>query len=473
MSALDPAFATVAELSAAFTSRALSPVDVVDGLLARIARLDPVLHAWVDVYADDARLAAEAADRAIRSGHRIGPLHGIPLGLKDLVDLEGRVTTGGSRVWEKRVSPVTATLARRAIEAGMIILGKTHTVEFAMGGWGTNTHLGTPRNPWDARTHRTPGGSSSGSGVAVAAGLVPAAIGTDTGGSVRLPAAWCGIVGLKVSVGRISTHGVLPLSTTLDTPGPLTRSVEDAALVYRALNGPDPLDPATQAWRVDDPLPRLRRGVAGLRLGALPDAERAGVDREVLAAYDAAVDVLARQGAQIVPAPLPHRFADYAAATGRIIGCEGYRAVGHLVDDPGLPVDPHVRPRIQVGRGVSARDYLAALDECRERRREFAAATAELDAVLTPTTQTPAIPIDEVDQTTTPAHFTRAGNYLGLCGVAVPDGFTAPGLPTSLQILCPGGQEATALRIAWAYEAATPWHQRRPPLPEGGAQMAG
>jgi aspartyl-tRNA(Asn)/glutamyl-tRNA(Gln) amidotransferase subunit A len=387
----------------------------------------------------------------------------VPVALKDLVDLEGRVTTGGSKVWEKRVSAVTATLARKFISAGMIVLGKTHTVEFAMGGWGTNTHMGTPRNPWDQQVHRTPGGSSSGSGVAVSAGLTPAAIGTDTGGSVRLPASWCGIVGLKVTAGRISTYGVLPLSSTLDTPGPMTRSIEDAALLYRLLNGPDPNDPATLAWAPDDPLPSLRRGVAGLRLAAMPEAERAGVDREVLAAYDASVEILRGLGATIVPIVLPNRFADYAAATGRIIGSEGYRFVGHLVDDPSLPTDPHVRPRIQLGRGVSARDYLLALSECQEHRRRYAAATAEVDAVLTPTTLTPAIPIDTIDQTTTPAHFTRPGNYLGLCAAAVPNGFTSGGLPTSLQIMCAPGTEATALRIAWAYEQATEWRLRRPP----------
>jgi aspartyl-tRNA(Asn)/glutamyl-tRNA(Gln) amidotransferase subunit A len=464
MPTIDPAFATVAELSHAFTGRTLSPVDAVEALLGRIERLNPRLQAFIDVYGPDARLAAEAADKAIRSGHAVGPLHGVPIALKDLVDLEGRVTTGGSKVWAKRVSTVTATLAQRLIRAGMIVLGKTHTVEFAMGGWGTNTHMGTPCNPWDPKVHRTPGGSSSGSGVAVAAGLAPAAIGTDTGGSVRLPASWCGIVGLKVTVGRISTFGVLPLSTTLDTPGPLTRSVEDAALVYRVLNGPDPNDPSTAAWSPDDPLPALRRGVAGLRLGVLPDAERAGVDREVLAAYDAAVEVLRGQGAVIVTAPLPHRLSDYAAATGRIIGSEGYRFVGHLVDDTSLPTDPHVRPRIQLGRGVSARDYILALGQQKEQQQQFAAATAELDALLTPTTQTAAIPIDQVDQTGTPAHFTRAGNYLGLCGVAVPNGFTAGGLPTSLQVLGHSGHEALALRIAWAYEQATPWRDRRPPL---------
>src|SRR5436309_4703078 len=347
MSRIDPVWAGVAELSRAFGTRVLSPVDAVEALLDRIKKYNPSLHAFIAVYDAEARLAAEAADKAIRSGHRVGPLHGVPIALKDLVDLEGRVTTAGSKVWADRVSPVTATLAERLISAGMIVLGKTHTVEFAMGSFGTNTHMGTPRNPWDLNVHRTPGGSSSGSGVAVAAGLVPVAIGTDTGGSVRLPAGWCGIVGLKVTAGRISTYGVLPLSSTADTPGPLARSVEDPARIFRALNGPDPRDPQTLAWTPVDPLPMLRRGVAGLRLAVMPDAERTDVDKEVLAAYDAAVETLAKLGARIVRGELPHRFSDYATATGRIIGAEGYRFVGRLVDDETLPVEPHVRPRIQ------------------------------------------------------------------------------------------------------------------------------
>jgi len=435
---------------------------VVDALLARIAKRDAKLHAWIAVYEAEARLAAEGADRAIRSGHRVGPLHGIPIGLKDLIDLEGRVTAGGSKVWIDRVSSVTATLAERLVAAGMIILGKTHTVEFAMGSFGTNTHLGTPWNPWDMKVHRTPGGSSSGSAVAVAAGLVPVAIGTDTGGSVRLPAAWCGVVGLKVTAGRISTYGVLPLSFTLDTPGPIARTVEDAALIFRALNGPDPRDPQTLAWTHSDPMPTLRRGVAGLRLAVLPDEERVGVDAEVLAAYDASVKALAGLGAVIVRVRLPNRFSDYAAGTGNIIGAEGYRFVGHLVDDMSLPVDPHIRPRIQVGRGMSAREYLMTLSSREEHRRAFVAALADVDALLTPTAQTAAIPLEKVDQSGTAAFFTRAGNYLGLCGLAVPNGFTLDGLPTSLQVLCHAGQEATALRIGWAYEQASGWKERRP-----------
>jgi aspartyl-tRNA(Asn)/glutamyl-tRNA(Gln) amidotransferase subunit A len=389
----------------------------------------------------------------------------VPIALKDLVDMEGRVTTGGSKVWEKRVSKVTATLAERAIAAGMVVLGKTHTVEFAMGSWGTNTHMGTPRNPWDLKVHRTPGGSSSGSGVAVAAGLAPVAIGTDTGGSVRIPAAWNGIVGLKVTAGRISTYGVLPLSFTLDTPGPLARTVEDTALIYRALNGPDARDPQTLTWTPVDPLPTLRRGVAGLRLAVLPDDERAGVDPEVLRAYDTAVDTLATLGAQVVRVALPQRLTDSAAATGRIIGAEGYRFVGHLVDDASQPTDPDVRPRIQLGRTISARDYIVTLQEREEHKRAFATALADIDALLTPTALTAAIPIDKADQKGTAAHFTRPGNYLGLCGVAVPNGVTTEGMPTSLQILCHAGAEATALRIAWAYEQAAGFAARRPPEP--------
>jgi aspartyl-tRNA(Asn)/glutamyl-tRNA(Gln) amidotransferase subunit A len=436
MTTIDPVWSGVATLSQAFGARALSPVDAVDALLDRIRRHDGRLHAFIAVYAEEARLAAEGADRAIRSGHRIGPLHGVPIALKDLVDLEGRVTTGGSKVWAARVSPATATLAERAIAAGMIVLGKTHTVEFAMGSWGTNTHMGTPRNPWDATVHRTPGGSSSGSGVSVAAGLTPIAIGTDTGGSVRLPAAWNGIVGLKVTAGR-----------------------------YRLLNGPDPRDRQTLAWAPDDPMPTLRRGAAGLRLAVMPDVERVGVDKEVLAAYDASVETLAKLGARVEHVKLPHRFSDYAAATGRIIGAEGYRFVGHLVDDERQPVDPHVRPRIQIGRGVSARDYLLALAEREERSREVADALAHVDALLTPTALTPPIPIDQADQAGTAAHFTRPVNYLGLCGLAVPSGFTVGGLPISLQIVAHAGHEAMALRIGQAYEDATDWKTRRPPEP--------
>src|ERR1700730_17532849 len=384
----DPALLPAHVMSAEIGALRLSPVDLVEAALARIGAADAKLHAFVEVYAEEARLAAEAADKAIRSGHRISPLHGIPIALKDVIEIEGRVTTGGSQVWRERRSAYTATLAQKLIAAGLIVIGKTHTVEFAMGGWGTNQRRGTPWNPWDPEVARTPGGSSSGSGVAVAAGFAPWAIGTDTGGSVRLPASGCGLTGIKTTIGRISTHGILPLAPTLDTPGPMARSVMDAALLYDVMQGPDPLDPRTRGIPTSDPMPTLKRGVRGLRLAAMPDAERAGVAADVLAAYDASLDALARLGAEIVTVALPRRFADFTDLTGPIIGAEGYFLVGDLVDDMTLPIDEAVRPRIGSGRAISARDYLRALEERDEAKREFAAALTDVDALLTPTTRT-------------------------------------------------------------------------------------
>src|SRR4249920_2936624 len=287
------AFLPVHALAAEVAARRLSPVDLVDEYLSRIWRLEPKLHAFVSVNAANARLAAEAAEKAIRSGHAVGPLHGIPIAIKDLVEIEGEVAMGGTAAWRHRIAPHTATLMRKLMAAGMINLGKTHTVEFAYGGWGTNQHLGTPWNPWDASKHRTPGGSSSGSGVTVAARMAPWAIGTDTGGSVRIPAAWNGIVGLKTTIGRISAFGVLPLSPTLDTPGPITRDVEDAALLLSVLQGEDRRDRHTLGVQDVDPMADLHRGVQGLRLARLPADERDGIDAEVLAAYDRSVEALA------------------------------------------------------------------------------------------------------------------------------------------------------------------------------------
>lgn len=460
----DPTLLPVHKLAKEIAARRLSPIGLVEAYLARIAAKEPKLQAFVEVYADDARLAAEAADKAIRAGHAVGPLHGIPVALKDLIEIEGRFVTGGCEVWRERRATRTATLARRLIAQGMIVLGKTHTVEFAMGGWGTNTRLGTPWNPWDPQRKRTPGGSSSGSGVAVAAGLAPWAVGTDTGGSVRLPASWCGITALKTTVGRISTHGVLPLSPTLDTPGPMTRSVEDAALLYMAMQGPDPLEPRTERLPPSDPMPELKRGVRGLRLARMPEAERAFASADVLAAYDASLAELERLGAEIVAVELPGGFADIAALNLRIMAAESYALLHELVDDPDAPLDEHVRPRIAAGREVTARAYLEALHEREAMKLKFAAALSGIDALLTPTTMTTAVPLEEVDQTKAPAHFTRLANFLDLCAVALPNGFAPDGLPTSLQIVCRAYDEATALRIGWAYQAATDWHLRR--LPE-------
>ncbi|KMO38753.1 amidase [Methylobacterium variabile] len=459
----DPAELPAHALARAIAAREVSPVDAVEAHLARVKRLEPKLKAFVEVYADDARLAAEGADRMIRAGHAVGPLHGVPVALKDLIDLEGRITTGGSAHFRERRATQTATIARRMLAQGMIVLGKTHTVEFAYGGWGTNQHMGTPWNPWDLATPRTPGGSSSGSGVAVAARLAPWAIGTDTGGSVRLPASFCGLTGLKVTIGRVSTAGIVPLSTTLDTPGPMARSVEDVALLYTVLSGPDPRDPNTRGIVPEDPMPVLHRGVRGLRLARMPAAERDGVSSEMLAAYDASLEALARLGAEIVDVDLPFRFVDLVT-TSAIVQAECYFFNGTLSEDAAARLDEDVRLRTLAGSGVTAQDYLRTRRMQQEMKAAFARAMDGIDALLTPTTESAAIPLDTVDQAVMPSRFTRFGNLLELCALALPNGFTPEGLPLSLQIVCRGYDEATALRIGQAYQVATEWHLRAPAL---------
>lgn len=463
MSQQDLTLVPVHELSQLLQSRKLSPVELTDAYLEKIDQQDTKLHAFVEVYAEDARLASRGAEAAIQAGHSVGPLHGVPIALKDLIELEGKIVTGGSEALKTNCARRTATLAKKLMAQGMIVLGKTHTVEFAMGGWGTNSMRGTPWNPWDPKCARTPGGSSSGSGVAVAAAITPWAVGTDTGGSVRLPASWCGITGLKTTIGRVSTHGVMPLSPTLDTPGPMARFVEDVALLYVAMQGIDPLDSLTIGLPYTNPMPMLKRGVRGMRLARMPEVERQYASADVLAAYDSSLSELEMLGAEIVEIKLPLLFADVALFNMRIMAAESYALYHQLIDDEKAPLDPHVRPRIAGGRAVTAQAYIEALRMRDVMKAQFAAALEGIDALLTPTTMTTALALDEVDQTKAPAHYTRFGNYLNLCALALPNGIAPDGLPTSLQIVCRANDEATALRVGWAYQNSTDWHLRRPP----------
>ena len=448
------AFRSISNLSNNYRNGEISPVTVIDACLKRIEQFEPKLGAFQALYAEDARQAAEAAEKAYQSGHRIGPFHGIPFVLKDIIDVEGRITTGGSKAMSERISPGTATIARRLLAAGGILLGKTKTVEVAMGGWGTNEHMGTPWNPWDLKIPRTPGGSSSGSGVSVAAGLAGCAVGTDTGGSVRLPSAWCGIVGLKTSEGLLPTDGIIPLSHTLGTPGPMARSVDDVSLMFEVMAGRHPIDTDRDLELRQGLFGSREAGIRGLRLGVLSEDEREGTDVEILALYDSAIDLLRSLGAEISVFQMPMRFADMQGATGSIIYSEGYYHHGEMFENENSQIDPYVRPRILGGRDISARDYIAALMKRRNDQAEFLHGMREYTAFLTPTVAYPAIPLDEVDQDSTPAHFTRAGNYLGLCGLSVPMGLTSDGLPGGLQILARHGDEANAIRVGASFEAA-------------------
>src|SRR5262245_61211193 len=289
---------TISELSQRIRHGVLSPVELTEHLLSRLETLDGTLHAFKLVARERALAQAQAAELTLKAGQDVGPLHGIPYAAQDLFDVKGLPTTAGSNLLEDNIAAADATVIRRLAQVGMILLGKTHTVQFAYGGVGINHHHGTPHNPWHAVPH-APGGSSSGSGVAVAAGMVPMALGSDTGGSVRIPAALCGTVGLKTTVGQISRAGVFPLSWSLDSVGPLTRSVADAALVYHCLRGADPHDSSTQGLPPQDVLTGLQDGVQGLRLAFAETVFWDQADPEVAQAVRACGAVLNGLGAQV------------------------------------------------------------------------------------------------------------------------------------------------------------------------------
>lgn len=446
----------VAGLADLIRRREASVEDITAAYLARIDAQNSWHHAYVDVYADAAMAAARAADLQLRAGICLGPLHGVPIALKDIIDIAGRPTTIGSPIHAKRIAANTARLVQQLQAAGAIVLGKTHMVQFAMGAWGTNEHMGTPRNPWDDTVHRIPGGSSSGSAVAVAAGLAPVAIGTDTGGSVRVPASYCGITGFKPTAGRISTDGVVTLSHTLDSVGVFAHSAADARLVFDALVPAQPGE-----WREDFDAPRF--DIRGMTLGRLPDAFMPDVQAGVRAAYEDAVALFESLGASIVTVTPPASLAQFKAVTGDIMMTEGAFSFEREITDRSLPVDDSVRPRLLVGLEVPATRYLAAL---RERDRLQAAMQQRLQGVaglLTPTTLTTALPLEQVDHGNAPVHYTRIGNLLQMCGLSVPNGRDADGLPTGLQLLCQGGEDRLALFLAEVYQRHTDWHLARAP----------
>ena len=464
----DLPFHSLTNLKAHLDRGDVTSVAIVEACLARIALLDDRLHAFVDVYADGALACAQAADLEREGGITRGPLHGLPVALKDLLHLAGRQTTAGAKSWLGRRSEETATAVERLIAGGMIPLGKTHMVEFAFGGWGRNQPMGTPWNPWDTATHRVPGGSSSGSAVAVAAGLAPAAIGSDTGGSVRIPASLCGLTGLKTTYGLISLAGAVPLSTTLDSIGPLARSVDDVALLTAAMAGPDPRDPGTRdAPRIDFTAalaaePDLR----GLRITCLaPEQMAAGTNVDVLRITGDAVATLRDLGAVVEEARFPLDFAELMARNGRLIAAEAYAVHRAYIEDTALPIDPWVRSRTLSGKAIGAADYIDELAARRRAAAQFARWMAGRDALLTPTLPMAAIPVADVDESTTPlAAFTRAANYLGACALSLPAGLSTDGLPIGMQLIGAPFTETKLVAIGQAFQRATDWHLRRPDL---------
>ncbi len=442
----------IADLAADYKSGAHTPSEAVAACLSQVERLEPKLAAFEIVLQDAAQEAAEAATRAIAAGHRIGPFHGIPFALKDLIDVEGHVTTGGSNAYADRVASSSATIAKRLIAGGGVLIGKTKTVEVAYGPWGTNQQRGTPWNPWDAETHRAPGGSSSGSGAATAAGLTACAVGTDTGGSVRIPSSFCGLTGLKVTEGRLPLDGILPLSHTLDTPGPMCRSVVDAAIMYLTMDGVEPGKIDYQLTASEGVFGAMTKGVAGLTLGVLTQADREFLTPEVRESYGDALGRLKSLGAEIVEITLPRSIDHMRWAVATLIGSEGYYHHGATFEDPSNHMDGDIEKRIMAGKAVTANEYIGALQERLKVRGEFLKAMRGMAAIVSPTTPITAPVVAEIDQDTAPSQLTRMANYLGFCALAQPMGVADNGLPMSLQIMARGRHETTALRIGKAFE---------------------
>jgi len=465
-------YQTIAALGRRLRTGELSPVALTEALLARIADLDGTLGAFQLVSPDRALAAARAAEANLAAGQDLGPLHGIPYAAKDLFDVGGLPTSAGTRLLGDNIAAADAAVVARLARAGMILLGKTKTVQFAYGGAGINRDLGTPHNPWH-RSHHLPGGSSSGSAVSVAAGMTPAALGSDTGGSVRIPAALCGITGLKTTVGQVSRAGVYPLSWSLDSVGPLTRSVEDAALLYQAMQGPDAGDDTTHGRALQDVMTSLRDGVEGLRIGIAETVFWDDVDAQVAAAVRSAAEVFQALGARVRSMDFPAA-ADAVALNprGLVIAAEAYTINRRFIDEHYDELDPIVAARMIKGRDVSAADYLQTTLDWKRLRQEAARQLMDVDAVLCPTTPIPACTLAEADgdmevyshKNLMYLRNTAIGNILDLCGLSVPCGLTGDGLPIGLMIYARPFHEDKVLRIGHAYQQATEWHLQRPDL---------
>lgn len=463
---------TITDASDAVSRGDLSPTELTRAYLARIEKLDPELNAYVTVTTERASSDAERASEELAAGVRRGPLHGIPIGLKDLIDTAGITTAGGAKVYADRIPTADATVARRLTEAGAVMLGKLNMHELAFGLTTTNPHFGATRNPFD--TTRIPGGSSGGSGAATAAHLAAGTMGSDTGGSIRVPASFCGCVGLKPTFGRVSAAGVMPLARTFDHVGPLARTVEDAAILLGAIAGYDPADALSSAMPVPDYRAALRGGVSDLRVGVPRSALWALLDDEVRAAAEAAVAVLAGLGATVVDVDLP----DVSDALGRF-GTPGLWSIAieesrHYNRQAWSARPTDFGDDLRTLYSVPALDgagFVRSLELQRSYTEGLRQALVDVDMLVSPTTPIVAPPIGvdtvtiqgvELPYPIAAIMNTASFNVSGLPALSLPCGFTSAGLPVGLQLAGRPFDESTVLQAAYAYEQATDWHTRSP-----------
>ncbi len=478
---------TLSQAAEAIRKKEISSAEMVDALLARMERVEPKVRAFLHINTDDAREQARRRD----SESPQGALHGVPVALKDILSVKGQPCTCASKILKGYVAPYDATVVTRLREAGAVLLGRANMDEFAMGSSTENSAYQATRNPWDLE--RIPGGSSGGSAAAVAADECLAALGTDTGGSIRQPAALCGCVGLKPTYGRVSRYGLVAFASSLDQIGPLTKTVRDSAILLNVLSGRDPRDSTSLPDPVPDCTQALEKGVKGMKLGLPREYFVKGMDPEVERVVRAAVGEFTKMGAEIVEISLPHTghaVATYyviatAEASANLARFDGVR-YGFRAKDPTGLLDLYgrtraegfgneVKRRIILGTYVLSSGYYDAyyLRAQKARtliRRDFEQAFQKCDAILTPTSPTPAFKIGE--KTTDPLQmyladiFTIATNLAGICGISIPCGFAggANKLPVGLQILGPSLGEEAILRVANAYEQNTGWHKERPQL---------
>ena len=469
----DLTLSSVSELAQAIRAGKVGPVEATRAYLDRIARLDPTLHAYITVDADGAFAAAAVLEREAAAGAWRGPLHGVPLAHKDLFLIPGLPTSCGTRTPDYFVGAPPCTAVARLQAAGAVTLGKLNMTELALGPFGDNAHHGDVQNPW--RIGHVSGGSSSGSGAAVAAGLAAGALGTDTGGSIRLPAAACGVVGLKPTYGRVSRAGVMPLSWSYDHVGPLARTVRDAALMLATIAGVDPLDATTSRQPVPDYVAALDGSVAGLRIGVAGGFYADGLDATVTAALAEAVTALGGLGARVEPLAVPDPGPIVSGSSNVMVRAESAAIHSRLLKERPGELQPAVRDRMAPGLTVTAYDYLQGQRLRAQLTREFIDAVfSRVDVLATPTIPEPAPALAHVKAGATAdviarmgrfSRLTRPFNALGLPALSLPCGAAPDGRPLALQLVGRPFDEVTLLRLGHAYERATAWHRRRPALP--------
>jgi aspartyl-tRNA(Asn)/glutamyl-tRNA(Gln) amidotransferase subunit A len=467
----EPALMSLTSVARAIADKQMSSREVTRSCLDRIARWQPHLNAFMAIEAGDALKAADAADAALAKGARRGVLHGVPLAHKDMYYEAGKVVTCGSRIRRDFVAATTSTALQRLKDAGTIRLGSLQMAEFAYGPTGHNVHYGPVHNPF--ALDRITGGSSSGSGSAVAARLTFAALGSDTGGSVRMPAHFCGVTGLKTTVGRISRAGAMPLSQSLDTVGPLARTAEDCAVLLRLMAGADPADPTAISGPIPDYAAAATVSIRGLAIG-VPNAFYVDdLDEEVAGALDATIAVLRREGANVVKVELPDQ-RQLSAASQLVLAVEAAAFHKRWMIERAQDYGPQVLMRLQNGLAIPGVSYLEALRWRGQALAAHVAAVANVDVVIAPVSPVPAPTIAESDVGNSPdaeaviqrlTRFTRPINYLGLPALSIPCGFTRGGLPVGMQLIGRSFDEATLLRVGAAFQRATDFHERLPKLP--------